>query len=266
MMEDSEEIIEATEYLFESDMMTTSTPKELREPKGALRKKFKLSVDYNKQFSEASTSLPSQTCRTSNDDIMQVLELILQKQNDFEARMDRLEERIPEKHEVMAQHKVMRESKVLIKRVHKLVCRISGEAENDMHTEFASLMPFTTIESIFDMEEKLKAAEYEEAMKTYLFTLKGTSGDIGPVMKKVFCDEVIYKFNWDGRCGKKALRKLKLVHDVLFDTFIIKGRIDFEREIKKFVEQSHNRFKQRRYLDKKQQGNNFQIKHLSITN
>ncbi|XP_050340281.1 uncharacterized protein LOC126766562 isoform X2 [Bactrocera neohumeralis] len=77
---------------------------------------------------------------------------------------------------------------------------------------------------------------------------QGTSGDIGEVMKRVFGDEVLSLFNWNGRCGKKSLSEFKIVSVALFEIFKLHGRIDFEKEVRKSVEQSHNRQKQKRYL------------------
>ncbi|XP_050340084.1 uncharacterized protein LOC126766232 [Bactrocera neohumeralis] len=108
-------------------------------------------------------------------------------------------------------------------------------------------MPMQTLDAVFDLEEKILEKNYEDAVITYLFTLKGTSGDIGEVMKRVFGDEVLSLFNWDGRCGKKSLSELKIVSVALFEIFKLHGRIDFEKEVRKSVEQSHNRQKQKRY-------------------
>ncbi|XP_039964248.1 uncharacterized protein LOC120777164 [Bactrocera tryoni] len=115
------------------------------------------------------------------------------------------------KTDVMAHHKIVRETKVLVKKVQQTVCRISGESCEDFHTELAVLMPMQTLDAFFDLEEKILEKNYEDAVITYLFTLKGTSGDIGEVMKRVFGDEVLSLFNWDGRCGKKSLSELKIV-------------------------------------------------------
>ncbi|XP_050334314.1 uncharacterized protein LOC126761925 [Bactrocera neohumeralis] len=165
------------------------------------------------------------------------------------------------KTDVTAHHKIVRETKVLVKKVQQTVCRISGESSEDFHTELAVLMPMQTLDAVFDLEEKILEKNYEDAVITYLFTLKGTSGDIGEVMKRVFGDEVLSLFNWDGRCGKKSLSELKIVSVALFEIFKLHGRIDFEKEVRKSVEQSHNRQKQKRYLLNKKTYNKISIKH-----
>lgn len=71
---------------------------------------------------------------------------------------------ILDKNDMMAHHKVVRESRVLIKKVHQSVCRITGESCEDLHTELAVLMPMQTLDAIFDLEEKLVEKSYEDAM------------------------------------------------------------------------------------------------------
>ncbi|XP_017462379.1 PREDICTED: uncharacterized protein LOC108355754 [Rhagoletis zephyria] len=182
---------------------------------------------------------------------MNMLEIILQKQTNLETRLDSLEGKMLDKTDVMAHHKVVRESRVLIKKVHQSVCRISGESCEDLHTELAVLMPMQSLDAVFDLEEKLIEKNYEDAMISYLFTLKGSSADIEAVIKRIFTDEVLHHFNWDGRCGRKSLSKLKIVSVALFDIFKLQGRIEFEKEVRRSVEHSHNRQKQKRYLSNK---------------
>ncbi|XP_067621619.1 uncharacterized protein [Eurosta solidaginis] len=109
---------------------------------------------------------------------------------------------LPEFAELMAQHKVVRDSKVLIKKTHKIVCRISGETENDTHTELSIVMPLTSLDSVYDIEKKLDSDDYQESMKSYIFMLKGASSHIIGVMTKLFSDNVLFNFNWDGVQGK----------------------------------------------------------------
>ncbi|XP_067638250.1 uncharacterized protein [Eurosta solidaginis] len=146
--------------------------------------------------------------------------------------------------ELAAQYKAMRDSKVLIKKTHKIVCLISGEMENDTHTELSIVMPLTSLDSVYDID-------YQESMKSYIFTLKGASSHIIGVIRKLFCDNVLFYFNWDGVHGKLSLSKLKLVNSVLFDIFKLQGRIEFEDTMRRYLTLSHNRHKQRRYLTSK---------------
>ncbi|XP_067633235.1 uncharacterized protein [Eurosta solidaginis] len=151
-------------------------------------------------------------------------------------------EELPELAEVMAQH---------WKKTHKIVCRISGEMENDTHTELSIVMPLTSLDSVYDIEKKLDSDDYQESMKSYIFMLKDASSDIIGVMRKLFSDNVLFNFNWDGVHGKRSLSKLKLVNSVLFDVFKLQGRIDFEDSMRRCLTLSHNRHKQRRYLSNK---------------
>ncbi|XP_067614559.1 uncharacterized protein [Eurosta solidaginis] len=151
-------------------------------------------------------------------------------------------EELPELAEVMAQH---------WKKTHKIVCRISGEMENDTHTELSIVMPLTSLDSVYDIEKKLDSDDYQESMKSYIFMLKDASSDIIGVMRKLFSDNVLFNFNWDGVHGKRSLSTLKLVNSVLFDVFKLQGRIDFEDSVRRCLTLSHNRHKQRRYLSNK---------------
>ncbi|XP_067622745.1 uncharacterized protein [Eurosta solidaginis] len=173
---------------------------------------------------------------------MAILQTILQKHIDLEFRLTKIEEKLPELAEVMAQH---------WKKTHKIVCRISGEMENDTHTELSIVMPLTSLDSVYDIEKKLDSDYYQEAMKSYIFMLKDASSDIIGVMRKLFSDNVLFNFNWDGVHGKRSLSKLKLVNSVLFDVFKLQGRIDFEDSMRRCLTLSHNWHKQRRYLSNK---------------
>ncbi|XP_067615459.1 uncharacterized protein [Eurosta solidaginis] len=200
-------------------------------------------------LNNAATSLTNEgTFPTTNENIMAILQTILQKHIDLEFRLTKIEEKLPELAEVMAIYKVMRDSKVLIKKTHKIVCRISGETENDTHTELSIVMPLTSLDSVYDIEKKLDSDDYQESMKSYIFMLKGALSDIIGVMRKLFSDNVLFNFNWDGVQGKRSLSKLKLVNSVVFDVFKLQGRINFEDSMRRCLTLSHNRHKQRRYL------------------
>ncbi|XP_067622263.1 uncharacterized protein [Eurosta solidaginis] len=114
------------------------------------------------------------------------------------------------KTDVMAHQKVVRETKVLIKRVHKMVSRITGESGDNLHTDIAEMLPMKTLDAVFDFEEKMEDKNFEDAVITYFFALKGTSGDLCGVVKQIFSDDVLDLFNWSGGNNKKALSKLKI--------------------------------------------------------
>ncbi|XP_067646084.1 uncharacterized protein [Eurosta solidaginis] len=200
-----------------------------------------LPVPIRNQSELFSNETPTTSVMSEPDkDIMAMLRLILEKQTNIERRLESLEE-----------NKVVRESKVLVKRVHKMVCRITGESGEDIHADLAVMLPMKSIDTLFDFEEKILEKNFEDAVITYFFSLKGSSGELGSVMKHIFTDELLDLFNWAGGGGKKALSALKVVNVALFEIFKLQGRIKFEDDLRKYVIQSHNRCKQRRYLQKK---------------
>ncbi|XP_067642606.1 uncharacterized protein [Eurosta solidaginis] len=206
----------------------------------------------NTVLNNADTSITNEgTFPTTNENIMAILQTILQKHKDLESRLTKIEEKLPELAEVMAQRKVMCEAKVLIKKTHKIVCRISGEMENDTHTELSIVMPLTSLDSVYDIEKKLDSNDYQESVKSYICMLKGASSDIIGVMRKIFSDNVLFNFNWDGVQGKRSLSKLKLVNSILFDVFKLQDLVEFEDTMRRCLTLSHNRHKQRRYKTNK---------------
>lgn len=68
------------------------------------------------------------------------------------------------KTDVLAHHKTLRESKVLAKKVHQIICKISGETGDDLHTELAEILPLMSIDAVFDVEEKLQDKIFEDAV------------------------------------------------------------------------------------------------------
>ncbi|XP_067613501.1 uncharacterized protein [Eurosta solidaginis] len=209
-------------------------------------------VPIRNQSELFSNETPTTSVMSEPDkDIMAMLRLILEKQTNIERRLESLEENAIPKTDVMAHQKVVRESKVLVKRVHKMVCRITGESGEDIHADLAVMLPMKSIDALFDFEEKILEKNFEDAVITYFFSLKGSSGELGSVMKHIFTDELLDLFNWAGGGGKKALSALKVVNVALFEIFKLQGRIKFEDDLRKYVIQSHNRCKQRRYLQKK---------------
>ncbi|XP_036342434.1 uncharacterized protein LOC118751729 [Rhagoletis pomonella] len=139
---------------------------------------------------------------------------ILERQSK-EAKVDDLQKKItenmPDRCEGVAQQKTLRECKVLIKKVHQSFCRINGGAVTELQLEISDVLPLKTIDALFDVEEKLQSNEYKEEMISYIFTLGAATGNIDGTIKKMFSDELLINFNWDGRCGKRALMKLNAV-------------------------------------------------------
>ncbi|XP_036322575.1 uncharacterized protein LOC118736636 [Rhagoletis pomonella] len=149
--------------------------------------------------------------------------------------------------EFLALAKSAREITVSVQNIEKEVCRMTGDACDKIMNEIASMLPCSAYTPI----EVLKAKEYVKAMTTYLYKVKGVSDDVGGVFKKLFTDESLAEFNWEGRWEKKALRELTLFEHVLRDVFNKMTSKEFEHAVKKQVERSHHRLHQKKYDSKK---------------
>ncbi|XP_046807727.1 uncharacterized protein LOC124420069, partial [Lucilia cuprina] len=154
------------------------------------------------------------------------------------------------KPEALAQSKVLMECKVAIKNVESSVCRMTGEKQDKLLDEVASMLPLKSVEAVGEVEQKIESPEFCQAMITYFHKLKGTSEDVSCVIRAVLTDDLLEKYNWEGRWGKQALAKLSLFQKVLQVVFNLQGSLDFEKSIKKAVEKSHHRQKQKKYLKK----------------
>ncbi|XP_049315792.1 uncharacterized protein LOC125779192 [Bactrocera dorsalis] len=113
-----------------------------------------------------------------------------------------------------------------------------------MQIEIASRVPICTLDAALDFEDKLNSKEFADETKIYLQQIKGANASVDEVMRKIFTDNVLFEFNFDGRKQKRALNKLKLVNEVLFDVFVMEGRPGFERALRRVVNLSHNRYRQ----------------------
>lgn len=63
-------------------------------------------------------------------------------------------------------------------KVHQSFCRINGGAATEFQLEISDVLPLKTIDSLFDVEEKLQNNEYKEEMvwnenelNTFLFSM-----------------------------------------------------------------------------------------------
>ncbi|XP_036339086.1 uncharacterized protein LOC118748624 [Rhagoletis pomonella] len=82
-------------------------------------------------------------------------------------RLDILEKAVKEnaldRGVLMAQNQNVRECKAVLTKVHHSVSRLTGEVEDRTQIEIASL-PMVSVDAAYEVEEKLKAKEYAEAM------------------------------------------------------------------------------------------------------
>ncbi|XP_036347957.1 uncharacterized protein LOC118757348 [Rhagoletis pomonella] len=152
---------------------------------------------------------------------------------------------------MLAQNTLLRECKVAIKNVQRSVCLMTGEEKDDALDEVARMLPLNTVESVFEIEEKLKEPQFAQATTTYCHKLKGTSQDVDGVIRNILTDNLLESFNWDGRGDKRALAKLTLFEKVLRGVFQLHGAFEYEKDVRKAVEKSHHRMKQKKYMEKK---------------
>ncbi|KNC26781.1 hypothetical protein FF38_06352 [Lucilia cuprina] len=117
--------------------------------------------------------------------------------------------------EALAQSKLLMECKVAIKNVESSVCRMTGEKQDKLLDEVASMLPLKSVEAEGEVEQKIESPEFCQAMITYFHKLKGTSEDVSCVIRAVLTDDLLEKYNWEGRWGKQALAKLSLFQKVL---------------------------------------------------
>ncbi|XP_017492100.1 PREDICTED: uncharacterized protein LOC108380236 [Rhagoletis zephyria] len=166
-----------------------------------------------------------------------------------------LSEKMPERSEIQAQSKLLRECRVLTARVQQSVSRITGDVETEESTDLASMLPMSSVEKVQAAEAKLKTKAYADAMMGLLARQKGTKGTVDGVMRGLFTDETVAHFNLEGRAGKIPLVGLKVV-DLLFDIFLEKSKEEVRAALKKYISLSHNRHNQKKYITKKSLSNN----------
>ncbi|XP_049305591.1 uncharacterized protein LOC125776587 [Bactrocera dorsalis] len=135
-------------------------------------------------------------------------------------RMDDIEktlkENVIDKGLLLAQTHTLRKCKVVLAKVHHSIGRLVGEIENPMQIEIASRLPICTLDAALDFEDKLNSKEFADETKIHLQQIKGANASVDEVMRKIFTDNVLFEFSFDGRKQKRALNKLKLVNEVLF--------------------------------------------------
>ncbi|XP_054744322.1 uncharacterized protein LOC129248729 [Anastrepha obliqua] len=114
-------------------------------------------------------------------------------------------DKMPERGEVQAKSKLLRECKVLTARVQQSVSRITGDAESEEFMELAAMIPVLSVEQVQAVEAKLINKAYADAMIGLLARSKGTKGTVDGVMRYLFTDDAMYSFNLEGRAGKIPL-------------------------------------------------------------
>ncbi|XP_067626025.1 uncharacterized protein [Eurosta solidaginis] len=216
----------------------------------------------------ATTTDPVYTAKTTTD-VINLLKAILDKQNEtssrianLEARMCTLENSIEDFHawskentrgipEEIARDKMIRESKVLAQKVHKSICRLTGEDQNESETDIASSLPIASYEEAHAFEQKMIEPAYKAAVKLRLVRLKGSGAQLEKLFRELYSDDFIKDCNWEGRNGKHSLIQFSLASDLLYDVSDILHRPTYHRAIRKCIEKSHQRNKQRNFLQRR---------------
>lgn len=225
------------------------------------RKKFHTGP-YERQPCKSKTNCGSENIPSENNiEVLSLLKIILKKQESLERRIVQIEKSvfntesvilkdIIQRSEIMTQKKNTRERKVMVKRVHS-GGRMTGEIEDVSIDEIAGGFPLVTIDALMEVEQKLNMKQYHQTMVAYIYKLKNLSNSVDGVLRRIFTDTLIKSFNWDGRWGKKPLNSLNIINKILFELFQVEGRKTFERNVKKYVELSRNRMKQKIRLQAK---------------
>ncbi|XP_049306205.1 uncharacterized protein LOC125776706 isoform X2 [Bactrocera dorsalis] len=236
---------------FEEFPTTSSTP--VKEQLTLKCKKFDISGCYNSEAKRNENNLAVDgNVFNMLKTISAQLEVLTTRVSNMEKKMDSyVKENIIHKSEEMAQQKTVRECKVLIRKIHHSVCRLTGEEIDSMQTEVASTLPITTIAAAFEMDEKLKCEEFATATKQFILKTKGNSDNLHDVLRHIYTDEFLFLCNWDGRGGKQPLSKFLLASNILYDFFVTCGLANFEKQIRKSIEMSHHRYKQKKYRKRK---------------
>ncbi|XP_039969862.1 uncharacterized protein LOC120781703 isoform X1 [Bactrocera tryoni] len=175
---------------------------------------------------------------------------IIQKLDAIETRLTAIEksltDKMPEKAEVQAQSKILRECRVIAAKAHHSISRIAGDLEDEHYVELASKLRMSSKEHMSFVEDKLSQKESEDAMMRLILKSKGAKGSVDDVLRGMFSDDVMYDYNLEGRKEKESLLKLKCV-GLVFDIFPDKDKSTICGDHRKSVALSHNRFKQKKH-------------------
>ncbi|XP_053958628.1 uncharacterized protein LOC128863479 isoform X2 [Anastrepha ludens] len=129
---------------------------------------------------------------------------------------------------------------------HRSVCKMIGEEVDEIQTEISLTLPLQTVAAAKEFETKLLQQQYLEAMKSFLLKIKGPETTVDDLLRQIYSDEMLWLCNWDGRGNKEALSQYSIVSDILYDMFQLCAQT-YEKNIRKSIELSHHRLKQRDY-------------------
>ncbi|XP_039968923.1 uncharacterized protein LOC120780730 [Bactrocera tryoni] len=170
---------------------------------------------------------------------------MIKRQEDMINRLSAVEsalaKKMPERAEIQAQGQLLRECKVLSAKTHRSVSRITGEGVSEEQTLLQSLFPMSSEETLLKVEEHLTLQAYSDAITAIILNIKFTKDSIEKVMQSLFSDELVWLYNYEGKAGKKALNKLRIV-DIILAAFV---NVQDKKilAVRRFVSLSHNRYK-----------------------
>ncbi|XP_017490053.1 PREDICTED: uncharacterized protein LOC108378279 [Rhagoletis zephyria] len=113
-----------------------------------------------------------------------------------------LKENMPEKAEVQAQSKILRECKVIAARTQLSVSRITGDIEDEEYVELASILPMPSEETLLAVETKLCTKASSDALMRLLVKSKGVKGSVDGVLRALLHDNLVADYNLEGRKEK----------------------------------------------------------------
>ncbi|XP_039968800.1 uncharacterized protein LOC126764451 [Bactrocera neohumeralis] len=133
-------------------------------------------------------------------DIIQKLDAIVVRLTAIEKS---LTDKMPEKTEVQAQSKLLRECRVIAARTHLSISRITGDLEDEHYEELTHVIG--RIRALF-----LSQTEITDAMMRLILKSKGTKGSVDGLLRGMFSDDLMYHYNLEGR-KEKAKAKVRRV-------------------------------------------------------
>ncbi|XP_017478208.1 PREDICTED: uncharacterized protein LOC108367993 isoform X6 [Rhagoletis zephyria] len=137
-----------------------------------------------------------------------------------------------------------------LKKIDYQVFRITEEVADSKMNEVASMIPLHTTTAVLEVEQRLQSPDFVQTMTMYLHKVKGASEDVSSVIRNIFTDDLLQKYNWEGTWEKQALCQLTFVNKTLRDVFSTQGSLEFEKSVRKAVVRAHHRFWQNKYLQK----------------
>ncbi|XP_017476348.1 PREDICTED: uncharacterized protein LOC108366442 [Rhagoletis zephyria] len=87
---------------------------------------------------------------------------------------------------MMAQNQLIRECKVMLRKVQQSVSQITGEIEDKHLEEISAKLHNGDIGISSEVEQSLTNPEFKQAMITYMYKVKGASGSVNDVIRNLF--------------------------------------------------------------------------------